>query len=233
MQHTSPVYIDPAFAAGREHGNPERAWDRHLRSGQEWQPAAGPLLVVGPHPRDVILGAGGLIHSWVSTGHDVTVFSVSDGEPDSAEGEHLDLLRRDELRGALRKLCATRVSVVRLGLHDGHVRASLNRLRLAIDALLEPGMTLIGPFEHDGHPENDAIGKVCRESAHANRVSLARYPLRSWSRSDPAGFGDVRWGKFSLDMEAHRAKTHALQCFDALHMGAMEAFQRSFEAFLL
>ena len=225
--------MDPAFTAGREHANPERAWDRHFRSGQEWQPAAGPLLVVGLHPGDVILGAGGLIHSWVSTGHDVTVFSVSDGEADSAEGEHLDLLRRDELRGALRKLCATRVSVVRLGLSDGHVRASLNRLRLAIDALLEPGMTLIAPFERDGHPDIDAIGKVCRETAYASRVSLARYPLGSWLQSDPAGFGDVRWGKFSLDTEAHRAKSHALQCFDALKNGAMDPFQRSFEAFLL
>jgi LmbE family N-acetylglucosaminyl deacetylase len=230
MQHTSQAYANS--------GSPERQWDQQLQSGGNWQPSSGPLLVVGPHPHDEILGAGGLIHTWMSLGHDVTVLSVTDGEADEASPQHLDLLRRDELRAALRKLCATHVSVVRLGLRDGHVREGKNRLRMAIDALLEPHMTLIAPFEHDGHPDNDAVGAVCRESALANGVPLARYLTRTW-HTDPSLFfgGESSWGKFPLDMEARRAKAHALQCFGSQRAQQEEAridpFQRSFEAFLL
>jgi LmbE family N-acetylglucosaminyl deacetylase len=218
MQHTSFAYATQT---------PTPTWDRHLQSGDNWQPAAGPLLVVGPHPHDEILGAGGLIHTWVSWGYEVTVLSVTDGESesDNAAAEPLDLMRRDQLRAALRKLCATHVSVVRMGLRDGHVNDSQNRLRMAIDALLEPRMTVIAPFEHDGQSDQDAVGKVCRESAHANAVALARYPLRAWDGD--AALSEAGWARFSLDMEAQRAKTHALQCF------GIDSFQRCFEAFLL
>lgn len=232
MQHTSLAYENTRGSM------PEPSWDQQLQSGERWQPRAGSLLVVGPHPHDEILGAGGLIHTWVSMGNDVTVLSVTDGEADEARVEHLDLLRRDELRTALRKLCATHVSVVRLGLRDGHVSDAQNRLRMALDALLEPQMTLIAPYEFDGHPDHDAVGKVCRQSAQANGVPLARYLLRTWS-SSPAHFfdDDLSWGKFPLDMEARRAKAHALQCFSSQRAtqaaNRIDPFQRPFEAFLL
>jgi LmbE family N-acetylglucosaminyl deacetylase len=229
MQHTSLAYSGPA---------PELQWDQQLQFSETWHPAPGPLLVLGSHPRDEILGAGGLIHTWVSMGHDVTVLSVTDGEADDTEVEHLDLLRRDELRTALRKLCATHVSVVRLGMRYGHVAQAQNRLRLALEALIEPHMTLVAPFEHDGNPDRDAVGRVCRELAGASGVSLARYLIGSW-QSHPAmlGNGDLNWGKFQLDMEARRAKIHALQCFTAQRPSQaalrVDPFHRSFEAFLL
>ena len=232
MQHTS-------LASENARGmRPEPNWDQRLQSGESWQPQAGSLLVVGPHPHDEILGAGGLIHTWVSLGHDVTVLSVTDGEADDQPLEHLDLLRRDELRTALRKLCATHVSVVRLGLRDGHVAGAQNRLRMALDALLEPRMTVIAPYEFDGHPDHEAVGKVCRQAAQINGVPLARYLLRTWLTTPSRFFDeDLRWGKFALDMEARRAKAHALQCFRsqraAQAVDRIDPFQRPFEAFLL
>jgi LmbE family N-acetylglucosaminyl deacetylase len=225
MQHTSFAYTDPRFNANREMATLRASWDRRLQSGSDWQPASGPLLVVGPHPHDEILGAGGLIHTWVSWGHDVTVLSVTDGETEVTEAQHLDLMRRDALRAALRKLSATHVSVVRMGFRDGHVSESRNRLRMAIDALLEPRMTLIAPCEQGGQPDHDAVGQVCRESAHANGLSLARYPLPAWD-GEPA-LPEAGLVRFPLDMEARRAKAHALQCF------GIDSFQRSFESFLL
>jgi LmbE family N-acetylglucosaminyl deacetylase len=231
MQHTSHAY---SYSA------PERQWDQQLQFSETWQPAPGPMLIIGPHPRDEILGAGGLIHTWVSMGHDVTVVSVTDGETDDREVEHLDLLRRDELRTALRRLSATHVSVVRLGMRYGHVAKAQNRLRMAIEALIEPHMTVIAPFEHDGHPDRDAAGTVCRELAAATGATLARYLIGSW-QSHPAliadGDSNLNWGKFQLDMEARRAKTHALQCFTGHRLSQaalrVDPFHRSFEAFLL
>jgi LmbE family N-acetylglucosaminyl deacetylase len=229
MQHTSFAYN--SFG-------PQRQWDQQLQFGEHWQPDAGPLLVVGSHPRDEILAAGGLIHTWVSRGHDVTVLSVTDGEAGERDVEHLDLLRRDELRTALRKLCATHVSVVRLGMRYGHVAQAQNRLRMAIEALIEPHMTLVAPFEHDGHPDRDAAGRVCRELAGATGVSLARYLIGSW-QSHPAmlSVSGLNWGKFSLDMEARRAKAHSLRCFTSQRPSPaalrMDPFHHSFEAFLV
>jgi LmbE family N-acetylglucosaminyl deacetylase len=223
MQHSSFAYADSHLHGSRDR-SPSSVWDRHIRAGDSWQPAAGPLLVVGAHPHDEILGAGGLIHTWVSWGHEVTVLSVTDGESDNAAAGQLDLMHRDELRAALRKLCATHVSVVRMGLRDGHVHGSRTRLRLALDALLEPRMTVIAPFEQGGDQDHDTVGKVCRESAQSNGVSLARYAIRAWgSDSEMLQAG---WARFALDMEARRAKAHALQCFK------IDSLQRSFEAFL-
>jgi LmbE family N-acetylglucosaminyl deacetylase len=219
MEHTSFAYGDSRSNAHHAMATPTPAWN--------WRPAAGPLLVVGPRPHDEILGAGGLIHTWVSWGHEVTVLNVTDAESeaDGVPAKPLDLMHRDELRAALRKLCATHVSVVRMGLRDGYVHESRNRLRMAIDALLEPRMTVIAPVEHNGHPDHDAVGKVCREAARAGGVALARYPLQAGD-GDAAVF-DAGWGRFPLDMEAQRAKAHALQCF------GIDSFQPSFEAFLI
>jgi LmbE family N-acetylglucosaminyl deacetylase len=230
MQHTSFAYT-----GSRSNANPDRAAPQP-QSGGRWQPSAGSLLVVSAHPQDEVLAAGGLIHTWVSWGHGVTVLSVTDGEGDKVTADHLDLMRRDELRSALRKLCATHVAVVRMGLRDGQVGQSRNRLRQAIDALLESDMTLIAPFEQDGHPDKDAVGKVCREAAQAGGLPLARYVIRSGDSHAICPEG-THWGRFPLDMEARRAKAHALHCFnsqrDSRGLTKIDPSLRSFEAFLV
>jgi LmbE family N-acetylglucosaminyl deacetylase len=235
---TTPNVFEPEFS-----GTPERRWAQHLFRRSDWSPAEGPLLVVAPHPDDEIMGAGGLIHTWAGMGRSVTVLSVTDGEAALPARENLDRVRREELKEALRKLCATHVSVVRLGIPDGRVADFQNKLRSAILALIEPAMTMIAPYERDGHPDNDVVGSVCCGIARSRDIPLARYPIWTWHRADPIEFGEVSWGKFPLDSEARRAKTHALQCFVSRHQPdrrdpmvpghMLNYFQRSYEAFLL
>jgi LmbE family N-acetylglucosaminyl deacetylase len=224
-------------------GTSERLWAQHLFRRSDWSPAEGPLLVVAPHPDDEIMGAGGLIHTWAGMGRSVTVLSVTDGEAALPARANLNLIRRDELKEALRKLSATHVSVVRLGLPDGRVAEFQNKLRSAILSLIEPAMTLIAPYERDGHPDHDIVGSVCCDIARSREIPLARYPIWTWRRADPTEFREVSWGKFPLDSEARRAKTHALQCFmsrlqpdlqdPVLPHHMSNYFQRSYEAFLL
>jgi LmbE family N-acetylglucosaminyl deacetylase len=224
-------------------GTSERLWAQHLFRRSDWSPAEGPLLVVAPHPDDEIMGAGGLIHTWAGMGRSVTVLSVTDGEASIPERPNLDLIRREELKEALRKLSATHVSVVRLGIPDGHVADFQNKLRNAILLLIEPAMTMIAPYERDGHPDHDVVGSICCEIARTRGIPLARYPIWSWQRADPNEFREVSWGKFPLDSEARRAKTHALQCFTSqleadahnptIPQHALNYFQRSYEAFVL
>src|SRR5258708_9916053 len=109
-------------------GTSERKWAQHLFRRSDWSPAEGPLLVVAPHPDDEIMGAGGLIHTWAGMGRSVTVLSVTDGEAAMPARENLDRIRREEVKEALRKRCATHLSLVRLAIPDGRVPEFQNKL---------------------------------------------------------------------------------------------------------
>jgi LmbE family N-acetylglucosaminyl deacetylase len=230
--------FDPADA-----GTPDARWTSALAAAAEWRPKTPGLLVVSPHPDDEVLGAGGLIHSWASMGRPVTIMSVTDGEGAFPDWHGLDLIRRDELKDALRKLSSNHVSVVRLGLPDGKVGQHANRLRNALLALLDGSITLIAPFERDGHPDHDAIGEVCVSLARTHGVPIARYPIWTWHHTDPDAFGEAPWARFPLSLEARRAKARAAECFASqlnppglapiVPRHVLSHFERSYEAFLL
>jgi LmbE family N-acetylglucosaminyl deacetylase len=230
--------FDPADA-----GTPEREWLDAFSACSEWAPKPGSLLVVSPHPDDEVLAVGGLMHSWSQSGQPVTVVSVTDGEAAFPDWKGLDLVRRGELKGALRKLCLNHISVIRIGLPDGKVAQHANRLRNALLALLDPSITLIAPYERDGHPDHEIIGEVCCGLARSHELAIARYPVWTWHHTEPAALAGVRWGKFSLSREARRAKARAVQCFASqleppgqapiVPRHVLTHFERPYEAFLL
>jgi LmbE family N-acetylglucosaminyl deacetylase len=201
------------------------------------------LVVVAPHPDDEILGAGGLIRSWAMSGLPVTVVSVTDGEAADVGLPGLDLIRREELRDALRKLSLLHIAVERLGIPDGKVQAHANRLRNAILLHADPAGTIVAPFERDGHPDHEAVGKICLEIAILYGVSIARYPVWTWHHTEPSALAELRWGRFPLSPEAQRAKSRAVQCFDSqlrpprgspiVPPHVLAYFARPFEAFVL
>jgi LmbE family N-acetylglucosaminyl deacetylase len=203
-----------------------------IPDGRTWSPQEGALLVVAPHPDDEILGAGGLIRTWAVRGAEVNVLSVSDGEAAEPARHGLGTIRREELTEALRKLCPTHVSVTRLGLPDGRIAHHVNRLRNALLSLARGKVTLIAPYEHDGHPDHEAVGGVCLEFARSQQIPIARYSI--WARQGAEQPREARWGKFLLDDEALRAKTRALDCFRTRPEGRDTGLLRKpYEAFLL
>lgn len=235
-------------------------WDDSLAECPEWCPKHGDLLVVAAHPDDEVRCAGGLIHAWVAGGGRVRVLSVSDGEPPDPRCYALASARREELNEALRKLCPTHVVVTRLGLPLGKISQYANRVRNALLSLASGEVTLIAPNEHAGHPDREAVGRVCMEFARAQGFALARYgigrfgigPTGSVARDgapqgaapESAGRGDeARWVKFVLTEEARRAKSRAVQCFrarsdsrrgrTAASPRATQGPQRAYEAFLV
>jgi LmbE family N-acetylglucosaminyl deacetylase len=240
MPHTAnPIApFDPADA-----GTPDDRWVTALATAREWEPTTTGLVVVSPHPDDEILGAGGLIHCWAALGRPVTVVSVTDGEAAFPAWHGLDLIRRDELKGALRKLSLNHVSVLRLALPDGKVAQHVNRLRNALLALLDTSITLIAPFERDGHPDHDAVGEVCVSLSRTHGIPVARYPIWTWHHTDPAAFRDAPWVRFALSLEARRAKARAAECFASqlnppglapiVPRHVLAHFERPYEAFLL
>ena len=199
-------------------------------------------MILAPHPDDEILGAGGLIHHWVTCGRPVTIVSVTDGEAADVERSGLDLIRREELQQALRKLSSTHVVVKRLGIPDGKVQEHTNRLRNALESHADPSGTLVVPYECDGHPDHEAVGTTGIEVAAASGITVARYPIWAWHRAKPGELAHLPWKRFRLSLDAQRAKSRAIQCFESqLHppRGApivpshvLAYFTRSFEAFI-
>jgi LmbE family N-acetylglucosaminyl deacetylase len=218
---------------------PREGWDRLLRDCPSWTPREGELLVVAPHPDDEVLGTGGLIRAWSGRGAKVSVLSVSDGEAANPRLQALGSVRREELAAALRKLCPTHVSVTRLGLPDGKITQHLNRVRNALLSLVGGPVTLISPYERDGHPDHEAVGNLCVEFARSQQIPLARYAIRTWERAAPETLGDARWVKFTLSDDARRAKARALSCFKSqiegpeAPQGVARDFDKPYEAFLL
>jgi LmbE family N-acetylglucosaminyl deacetylase len=224
-------------------GTPEEEWLGELSTWPVWRPAEGPLVVVAPHPDDEVLAAGGLIHSWAAAGHPVTIVSVTDGEAAFPDWQGLALVRREELKDALRKLCPTHVSVVRIGLPDGKVAQHVTRLRNVLLTVLASGATVLAPYERDGHPDHDAVGAVCCGLAQSHGIPLARYPVWTWHHSQPAALKGMRGARFLLSLEARRAKSRAVHCFASqlqppradpiVPRHVLSHFERPYEAFLL
>jgi LmbE family N-acetylglucosaminyl deacetylase len=218
-------------------------WERLLSNCPSWTPPDGDLLVVAPHPDDEVLGAGGLMRAWVARGAKVSVLSVSDGEAAYPERRALGSVRREELTEALRRLCPTHVAVTRLGLPDGRIIQHVNRLRNSLLSLASDPVTLIAPYERDGHPDHAAVGNLCVEFARSQQIPLARYAIRAWQRAAPDNLGEARWVKFALTDDSRRAKARALSCFKSqidLRLGAaavtaanLRELERPYEAFLL
>lgn len=224
-------------------GTAECRWAALLSHVGEWLPKNGPLLVVAPHPDDEILGAGGLVQSWVTSGETVTVISVTDGEAADRSHPQLDLVRRGELRDALRKLSSVHVKMERLGLPDGRVREHRNRLRNGILRHVDASGTIIAPYERDGHPDHETVGQVCLDIAQTEGISIARYPVWTWHHTEPETLKTSRWGRFPLSPAAQRAKKRALESFGSqmrpqrglpiVPPHLLEHFHRPYEAFLV
>jgi len=224
-------------------GTSNAEWMRMLASRPKWEPKPGALFIVSPHPDDEILACGGLIRQWALSGNAVTVISVTDGEKAHPAWQGLNFVRRRELTEALRVLVPVHVAVRRIGIPDGAVGAHAFRLRNAIENLLDPGATLVAPYESDGHPDHEAAGRVCAEVAQAMNTPLARYPIWAWHQSAPNALGQLRWAKYSMNADTQRAKSRAVQCFESqisprglepiLPGNVLQYFSRSYEAYIL
>jgi LmbE family N-acetylglucosaminyl deacetylase len=201
------------------------------------------LVVVAAHPDDETFGAGGLIHSWAQADHEVAVITVTDGEGARTDLPEPGTVRRREMRAALSCLSDRHIQWHRLGIPDGEVAARESFVESALKTRLpaEEG-TLIAPFEHDGHPDHEAVARICIGLARRKGISVLRYPIWAWHRSLPGAWPGVEFVRFELSAAAQLAKTRAIRCFasqldDSASAAVMPAhvlsyFSRPYEAFV-
>lgn len=124
------------------------------------------LLVVGPHPDDCSIKAGGIAAKYVEAGHSVTFLSVTDG---SAGHHELD---RPEL--AARRKCETEAVAETLGvdyevfdIRDGRLEPTLANRRRLIRFIrkVDPDLVL-GPRPNDYHPDHRYCAQLLQDAAY-------------------------------------------------------------------
>ncbi len=246
---------EPLFRHDRP-GTTAASWNATIAA----LPTTGPLesrrrlLVVGAHPDDETLGAGGLIHAAARAGRAVEVVTATVGEGSHPHSpthsrERLADVRRNELHAALAELAPD--AVVRcLDVPDGEVAAHVADLvATLVEAIGTDGsdVVLCAPWRGDGHPDHEAVGRAAAIAAARTDALLLEYPVWLWHWGRPADLPVDRASRFPLagvDRDAKRAAVaaHASQVGplsdapgDEALLGAdlLAHFDRADEVFLL
>ncbi len=152
----------------------------------------GRLVVLSAHPDDEVLAIG----AWLATQcHRDTVFvTATDGEashPDSrtTTRDQLRTRRPAELRAALVALGVSQPQIERLQLPDGHLADDPIGLVDAITPWVHDAALVLAPFEHDGHPDHEALGSAALVAC-GGRTPVWRFPIWTWTWTTPA---DQSW----------------------------------------
>ena len=222
---TSPISNCARFAARplADGGTPGQTWTgwgrRFAALDIEQCPA---LLLVAAHPDDETLGLGATAAALAARGVTVAVVAVTDGEAaypdDPGRCAELAHVRRAELVAASARLGLA--APVFLGIPDGEVTASEDRLEAELKALLAesaPGAWCAATWRGDGHPDHEATGRAAAAASRSFASVFVEYPIWMWHWAlpdDPA----VPWEKarrVSVKARDVAAKEGALHCFSS------------------
>lgn len=150
---------------------------------------AGRLVVLAAHPDDEVVAIG----AWLATqqrDREMVFVTATDGEashPDSrtTTRDQLRARRPRELHAALAALGITQPEVHRLALPDGHLADDPTGLVDAITPWVDGAALVLAPFEHDGHPDHDALGAAALVAC-GGQTPVWRFPIWTWSWTSPA-----------------------------------------------
>lgn len=196
-------------------GTDERAWlaTPAVTDAPEmdWGPP-GKVVVLSPHPDDETLAVGGTLAMLARHGFEIEIVAITDGEgshPRSPTTTPHDLAvrRAREQRDAIGALGI--VPMHRLGIADGAVARA--DLVARIGPLVRGARLVLAPWDSDGHPDHDAVGRAAL--ACADRV--VPYLVWAWHWARP-NTGDLPWARLRksvLDADARTAKARAIACF--------------------
>ena len=184
-----------------------------------WTQALGPVrplqlrrcrrvVVATTHLGEATAGAGGFVAALVQGGATVDVLAVTggDGAPEGSleSASSAELHRRGGRQstacrhlGIARVLGFTRVRVHRLELRSGKVPDGEPDVVAALSELLGydgdlPSAICLAPWQRDGHPDHDAVGRAAELACHAYRTRLFRYLVMAWRWAQPSTCVDAR-----------------------------------------
>lgn len=124
------------------------------------------VVVIGAHPDDCDIDAGGTAILWAKAGHNVMFVSVTNGDAGHHEkgGGALAKIRRDEAQEAGKRFG---VKYVVLDNHDGELMPTLD-IRLNIIRLIRQwnADVVIGPRPNDYHPDHRNTAILIQDAAY-------------------------------------------------------------------
>ena len=171
------------------------------------------MVVVGPHPDDETLGAGGLIGMALERGMQVMVVSGTVGEAASPDPD-LARRRRAELARALACLDpAGRIRHVRLGVADSQVASQVEASTEVITELLRPNDLVAGPLPDDGHPDHDATAAAVGRAARQVGATVHWFPVWAWHCHEPDRSSISGGARLALSDGVLARKQRAVRCF--------------------
>jgi len=159
------------------------------------------LVVVVAHPHEELGAAGGLLHGLVLQGVPVSVLAVTD-----AGAPYLD--------ASYHALGLSGIPRYRLGLTGGCVEAAEHDVTAAVSELVgfgDPrGLWCLAPWELDGHPDHDAVGRATAAACSAYRLPLLRYPMAAAQRIRSSTPARQQVHQLALTAPVRRRKRRAL-----------------------
>jgi LmbE family N-acetylglucosaminyl deacetylase len=179
------------------------------------------LVVITPHPYEAICAAGGLIWSLAAQGADVEVLAISDGdcaEPGAigATAARQPSRRRSHISAAYRRLGVPEVRRRRLQLESGTVSGAQPDVIAALSELVGhdcyPGLWCLAPWDRDGHPDHDAVGRAAEVVCRTYHLRLVRYLCAAWDWIQPQDlpWRDMRQFTLSAGVRARKSAAVAL-----------------------
>lgn len=226
-------------------GTGEETWraSRELDRLPRWTPDAPPsgrAMIVAPHPDDEILGVGGTWARLADAGVDVTIVAVTDGER-SHPGKAAELRVRRPLESvaAAVRLGVPPARTIRLGHPDGGIDEG--RLGAELLDVCGPGDLVLAPWDRDGHPDHDQVGRAALAAGRGQRAQVLAYLVWAWHWASPDG--GLPWDRalrVDLGVELAGHKRAAVSRFASqlggpqpiLPATALERLTRSFEVLL-
>jgi LmbE family N-acetylglucosaminyl deacetylase len=175
------------------------------------------VVVVGAHPDDESLGAGGLVALAAASGRRTSLLTATDGEgshPGSPTHppDALARRRRTELHEAAVALGLDRSRVVALALADGRVGDHEDDVVAAIvDEVGDGrGCLVVAPYRADGHPDHEAMGRCAATAAHRTGATLAEYPIWLWHAGEDQDLPLESMVRLPLPEQVRAAKQSAI-----------------------
>ena len=190
----------------------EAAWNSLLTALPAWQPPAGPVLVVAPHPDDETLGAGGFIASERLHGVDIAVAAVTDGENAYPDSPGLGALRASEQARALARLGVAADKITRFHLPDSSVATCEQELAEQLLPLVSAATHILAPWRGDFHPDHEACARAAEQVASQTGARLTFYFFWTWHRGTPTLLEGLPLRSFALNPDLLLAKRDALLC---------------------
>lgn len=136
------------------------------------------ILVVGPHPDDQELGAGGSIALWARQGHRVTILDLTNGEPTPMGDAET---RAREAEAARAALCPPApghaVARIRLTMPNRAVVHTLEA-RHAVAGIIRrvQANIVLCPFFEDAHPDHLACTRIVEDARFDAKLTKVSMP---------------------------------------------------------